>query len=96
MAVRLSPLVVMTVVGNHERKGVAFQSLQETIDTTSPGGKLVFYVFAALAEFERNLILERTQARSVDGQVEPEQFIAQQKVQEDTGGKTAGPGCPFW
>jgi DNA invertase Pin-like site-specific DNA recombinase len=36
--------------------------LQEAIDTTTPGGKLVFHVFAALAEFERDLIHERTSA----------------------------------
>jgi DNA invertase Pin-like site-specific DNA recombinase len=40
--------------------GVGFRSLQETIDTTTPGGKLVFHVFASLAEFERDLIRERT------------------------------------
>jgi len=43
-------------------KGVGFQSLTEQIDTTTPGGKLVFHVFAALAEFERDLIRERTRA----------------------------------
>jgi DNA invertase Pin-like site-specific DNA recombinase len=43
-------------------RGVGFRSLQETIDTTSPGGRLVFHVFAALAEFERDLIKERTNA----------------------------------
>ena len=43
-------------------RGVGFRSLQETIDTTSPGGGLVFHVFAALAEFERDLIRERTHA----------------------------------
>ena len=43
-------------------QGVGFRSLQETIDTTSSGGRLVFHVFAALAEFERNVIRERTQA----------------------------------
>jgi DNA invertase Pin-like site-specific DNA recombinase len=37
-------------------------SLRENIDTTSPGGKLVFHVFGAVAEFERDLILERTMA----------------------------------
>lgn len=41
---------------------VGFRSLQETIDTSSPGGRLVFHVFAALAEFERDLIRERTNA----------------------------------
>jgi DNA invertase Pin-like site-specific DNA recombinase len=43
-------------------RGVGFRSLQESIDTTTPGGKLVFHVFAALAEFERDLTRERTTA----------------------------------
>jgi DNA invertase Pin-like site-specific DNA recombinase len=43
-------------------RGIGFHSLQEAIDTTTPGGKLVFHVFAALAEFERDLIRERTAA----------------------------------
>jgi Resolvase, N terminal domain len=51
--------LVDTVTGLAER-GVGFRSLQEAIDTTTPGGKLVFHVFAALAEFERDLIRERT------------------------------------
>ncbi len=45
-----------------EGRGVSHQSLPETIDTTTPTGKLTFHLFGALAEFERNLILERTQA----------------------------------
>jgi DNA invertase Pin-like site-specific DNA recombinase len=45
-----------------ERQGIGFQSLQESIDTTTPGGKLVFHIFGALAEFERNLIRDRTKA----------------------------------
>jgi DNA invertase Pin-like site-specific DNA recombinase len=43
-------------------RGIGFRGLQEAIDTTTPGGKLVFHVFAALAEFERDLIRERTAA----------------------------------
>jgi DNA invertase Pin-like site-specific DNA recombinase len=43
-------------------RGIGFRSLQEAIDTTTPGGKLVFHAFAALAEFERDLIRERTSA----------------------------------
>jgi len=43
-------------------RGIGFRSLQEQIDTTTSGGKLVFHVFGALAEFERDLIRERTQA----------------------------------
>lgn len=45
----------------HEKQ-VGFVSLQENIDTTTSGGKLVFHVFGALAEFERELIRERTRA----------------------------------
>lgn len=45
-----------------EERGAALQSLHETIDTTTPTGKLTFHLFGALAEFERNLIQERTQA----------------------------------
>lgn len=48
----------------HEFKtrGIGFSSLTEQIDTRSPAGQLVFHVFGALAEFERNLIRERTLA----------------------------------
>jgi DNA invertase Pin-like site-specific DNA recombinase len=53
--------LIDTVTGLAER-GIGFRSLQEAIDTTTPGGKLVFHVFAALAEFERDLIRERTAA----------------------------------
>jgi len=42
--------------------GIGFRSLTENIDTTTPGGRLVFHIFAALAEFERDLIRERTKA----------------------------------
>ena len=45
-----------------DRQGVGLKSLQENIDTTTSGGRLVFHLFGALAEFERNLIRERTQA----------------------------------
>ena len=45
-----------------ESKGIGLRSLQETIDTSSTSGKLVFHIFAALAEFERNLIKERTRS----------------------------------
>lgn len=41
---------------------IGFKSLQESIDTTTSGGKLIFHIFAALAEFERDIIRERTQA----------------------------------
>lgn len=44
------------------KKGVCFRSLTECIDTSSSGGRLIFHVMAALAEFERSLISERTRA----------------------------------
>lgn len=53
---------LISVVGELERQGVAFRSLTESIDTSTPGGKLIFHVFGALAEFERELIVERTRA----------------------------------
>lgn len=43
-------------------KKIYFKCLQETIDTTTSGGKLIFHIFSALAEFERDLIRERTEA----------------------------------
>ena len=53
---------LVRIVGELEQKGVSFESLTEKIETGSAAGKLVFHVFAALAEFERNLIRERTRA----------------------------------
>ena len=50
------------IVAGLEEKGIGFESLTEKIETTTAAGKLVFHVFAALAEFERNLIRERTRA----------------------------------
>jgi DNA invertase Pin-like site-specific DNA recombinase len=45
-----------------EQRGIGFKSLTESIDTTTSGGKLIFHIFGALAEFERGLIQERTNA----------------------------------
>jgi DNA invertase Pin-like site-specific DNA recombinase len=45
-----------------EDQGIGFRSLTESIDTTTPGGRLVFHIFGALAEFERSIIRERTVA----------------------------------
>ncbi|MGH2537222.1 MAG: recombinase family protein [Candidatus Promineifilaceae bacterium] len=45
-----------------EERGIGLQSLTEAIDTTTSGGRLIFHIFGALAEFERNLIRERTMA----------------------------------
>lgn len=53
---------LVRLVGELDAAGVGFESLTEKIDATTAAGRLVFHVFAALAEFERNLIRERTHA----------------------------------
>lgn len=53
---------LIEIVGLLEERKIGLRSLQESIDTTSSGGKLIFHIFGALAEFERNLIRERTTA----------------------------------
>jgi len=51
---------LITTVADLRRRGVGFTSLHEALDTTNPGGRLVFHVFAALAEFIRELIVAGT------------------------------------
>ena len=53
---------LIALVEELENRKIGLRSLQENIDTTTSGGKLIFHMFGALAEFERNLIRERTQA----------------------------------
>ena len=53
---------LIEVAQDLEKRNIGLKSLQEQIDTTTPGGKLVFHVFGALAEFERDLVKERTNA----------------------------------
>jgi DNA invertase Pin-like site-specific DNA recombinase len=58
---RSLPHLINTMTDLEER-GIGFKSLTENNDTTTSGGKLIFHIFGALAEFERNLIRERTTA----------------------------------
>lgn len=58
---RSLPHLIATVTAL-EARGVGFRSLTEGFDTTTPGGRLLFHVLGALAEFERNIIRERTRA----------------------------------
>jgi len=51
---------LIAIVSGLRKGGTGFRSLKEAIDTTTPGGRLVFHVFAALAEFIRELIVEGT------------------------------------
>ena len=53
---------LIDVIAQLEKRNVAFLSLREAIDTTTAAGKLQLHLFAALAEFERELIRERSQA----------------------------------
>lgn len=53
--------LIDTIKQLHKRQ-IGFKSLQENIDTSTSGGKLIFHIFGALAEFERDLIIERTGA----------------------------------
>jgi DNA invertase Pin-like site-specific DNA recombinase len=51
---------LISIVEDFDKLGIHFRSLTEEINTATPGGKLTFHIFAALAEFERGLIIERT------------------------------------
>ncbi len=53
---------LVSIITDLELRNVGFRSVTEAIDTTTPSGKLVFHIFAALAEFERTLIQDRTKA----------------------------------
>ena len=53
---------LIELVNELEKKGCGLVSLKESIDTTTPTGRLVFHIFASLAQFERELIQERTKA----------------------------------
>jgi DNA invertase Pin-like site-specific DNA recombinase len=51
---------LIEIVGGLGKRGIGFRSLHEALDTSTPGGRLIFHVFAALAEFIRELIVEGT------------------------------------
>jgi DNA invertase Pin-like site-specific DNA recombinase len=58
---RSLPHLIETITSLNNR-GIGFKSITESIDTTTSGGKLIFHIFGALAEFERDIIRERTHA----------------------------------
>lgn len=66
-----------------DQEGIALKSLQENIDTSTSTGKLVFHIFGALAEFERNLIQERTQAGLVSARARGKVGGRPQKLKEE-------------
>jgi len=63
---------LVEIVHALEARGIGFQSLMENVDTTNAGGRLIFHIFGALAEFERNLIREPTLTPTVARQRERE------------------------
>lgn len=90
---RSFPHLIETMTTLHDW-GIGFLSLKEQIDTTTPAGKLIFHVFGALAEFERDLVRERTlaglaaaRARGKKGgrrpKLTPQQVALAQKMHAD-------------
>ncbi len=53
---------LLTIVNELQQRHIGLRSLHENIDTTTPTGKLIFHIFASLAEFEKDIIKERTNA----------------------------------
>lgn len=53
---------LIEIVDSLEKRNIAFKSLQESLDSSTSGGKLIFHIFGAIAQFERELIRERTLA----------------------------------
>ena len=53
---------LIEMVSGLDHRGIGFRSLTENIDTTTAGGRLTFHIFGALAQFERDIIRERTMA----------------------------------
>src|SRR4051794_31617091 len=79
-------------------KGIGFRSLTEALDTTTAQGRLVFHMFGALAEFERSLIRERTQAglaaaRRLGRTGGPPRELTDDRI-EASKGKRANPDMP--
>ena len=78
---------LLQTVSELDAGGIGFRSLTETIDTTTPTGRLVFHVFGALGQFERDLIAERTRAGlTARGRTRPQG--------RPPGRGDAGQGCP--
>lgn len=53
---------LLDIIAKLEERSIEFQSLTEHLDTTSPGGRLIFHIFGSVSQFERELTIERTRA----------------------------------
>lgn len=78
-----SLLDLVEIVGELKERGIGFRSLNDQIDTTTAAGALMFHVMAAFAEFERNIIRERTMAG-----------LAAARARGRVGGRKPGPQGP--
>lgn len=74
---------LIEIVGNLGDRDIGFASLSESIDTTSAGGKLIFHIMGALAEFERSLIVERTKAGMAAAKARGEHLGRKRKLSHD-------------
>ncbi len=81
---------LIEVITALNERGVGFKSLTEQIDTTTSGGKLIFHVFGALAEFERDIIRERTQAGIAAARARADGGQAEETGDADEGGDGTG------
>lgn len=73
---------LVSLVDDLGRRGVEFRSLTEALDTTTPGGRLLFHVVAAVAQFERELIVERTRAALAAARAQNRQLGRPSRVNE--------------
>ncbi|MFC7884754.1 recombinase family protein [Streptomyces sp. NPDC057376] len=87
---------LIDMVAELRERGIGFTSLHENLDTTTPGGRLVFHVFAALAEFVRELIVigtnEGLAAARARGRIGGRPTVATEEVIRAARGLLPGPG----
>lgn len=71
---------LIEIIDTLESRKIGFKSVQESLDTTTSGGRLVFQIFGAIAEFEKNLIRERTKAGLASARARGRKGGRQQKL----------------
>ncbi len=74
---------LIEIIGRLDDEGIGFRSLSEAIDTTTAGGRLLFHVMGALAEFERTLISERTRAGMAAAKARGQHLGRERKLTDD-------------
>jgi len=74
---------LLEVMNELDAKGVKFRSITEGLETETPGGQLVFFIMGALAQFERDLIVERTRAGVANAKAKGKKFGREFKLQKE-------------